>query len=371
MRAVAITFLLLASGCAHLYAHPLPTEARHHRAKTADGWELALVQYVPEGTPTGRPVLLCHGISANGRHMDLDETHSLARWFVSQGREAWILSIRGTGLSDRADRRAGRAPGYSFDTVWQQDFSAAIDYVRTHAQAWPAHLRGTNADIDYVGHSMGGMLIYAYLSQGGEGVNAAVTLGSPTRLDGGGDLQPRVIAATRTVIAPDGVIPMENGALVSMAWQGRTEDSLFERLLYNPANTTPESWRRLVAIGTADISGALWLQFGRWVETGAFDSADGKIDYRRDMSRIRTPVLVVSGKVDRIAPPPAVKDGYRALGGPKRFLLMAEENGVQADYGHMDYLLGERASTELWPHLLDFLAEHDLHVRTVHVPEGV
>ena len=131
MRTSALTFGMLlavvtATGCAARYAHPLPKQAVHHRANTQDGWEVALVQYLPHGVPTGRPVLLCHGIAANARHMDLDETHSLARWLAANGREAWTMSIRGTGDSDRADDVKGRKRGFSFDTVWQNDHPAAI-----------------------------------------------------------------------------------------------------------------------------------------------------------------------------------------------------------------------------------------------------
>src|SRR5207248_2947779 len=132
--------------------------------------------------PTGRPVLLCHGISANARNMDLDVDHSMARWFASHGRDAWTVSLRGTGDSDGIDADKGRAV-FDFDTLWQQDLAAAIAYVREASH---------RDSIDYVGHSMGGMLFYAYLAEGGSGVNAFVTLGSPTRMNWGGMLDPLI-----------------------------------------------------------------------------------------------------------------------------------------------------------------------------------
>jgi hypothetical protein len=55
---------------------------------------------------------------------------------------------------------------------------------------------------------------------------------------------------------------------------------------------------------------------------------------------------------------PAVKDAYRALGGPKEWLLIGEENGAEADYGHLDLVIGERAGTEVFPRVLDFLDRH-------------
>ena len=60
---VSLPLLLVLAGCAHFV--PLPPQAELHRAKTMDGWEIALVRYRPEGIPSGLPVILVPGISAN------------------------------------------------------------------------------------------------------------------------------------------------------------------------------------------------------------------------------------------------------------------------------------------------------------------
>ena len=52
-----------------------------------------------------------------------------------------------------------------------------------------------------------------------------------------------------------------------------------------------------------------------------------------------------------------MRRGYDALAGPKRWVLIAEENGASADYGHMDLLLGERAAQDVWVHVDRWLAE--------------
>ncbi len=338
---------LIAASCTSGYLEPRPKEAITHRVRTADGWEIALVQY-KAATPVGRPVLLCHGISANDRNMDLDRDHSMARWLKAQGRNAWTISLRGTGDSDRVDPEKGRAP-YDFDTLWREDLSAAIRYVRETEKV---------DAIDYVGHSMGGMLVYAYLSQGGGGLNAVATLGSPTRLDWGGMLEPYLQRLSSLALRKDMVLPISFASQLSLPLQGEIEDGPLQLLLYNPKNVGKETWKRLIAIGTADIPGGVALQIVSMIRTGRFESADGKLDYRKGLAGVRVPVLVVAGKADRVAIVPAVRDGFRALGGPKEWLLVSEANGATADYGHMDLIVGDRAATEVWSEVLAFFERH-------------
>ena len=345
-----VLLLLLLGGCANLRVVPLPQEAERHRPKTADGWELSLVRYRAVGPVTGRPVLLCHGISANERNMDLDDGHSMARWFASQGREAWTMSVRATGDSDRPDPAKGRTLPIRFDHYWQHDLPTAIDHVRK--------VSGADA-IDYAGHSMGGMIAYAFLSQGGQGLHAVATMGSPTRLDWGTGLEQLIRTIGPLVVSDDVIFPSQFGAQVSAPLQTLFDDGPFQRFFYNPESTKPETWQRLVLYGTADTAGGAAKQLLSLVETSRFTSADGKLDFRADMARIRTPVIVVAGKLDRVAPTAAVKDGYRALGGPKRWLLITRANGALGEYGHMDLVIGERAPDEVFRPVLDFFTQHE------------
>lgn len=349
IRLLLVALTLALAGCPGVPVDPRPKEAISHRARTSDGWEVSLHQYESVGPARGRPVLLCHGISANDRNMDLDADHSVARWLASQGREAWVLSLRGTGASDRVNPEEGRRGGYTLEAFAREDLPGAIRYVREKTGA---------ESLDYVGHSMGGMIVYAYLSQGGAGLNAVVTLGSPTRLDWGGALDPVIQNVASAVVDPSALLPTVALAQASLPLSGQLPDNPMDLLLYNPENVTQATWKKLIAYGIADLSGALALQMVDFIRTGRFGSADGEIDYRKDLARVRNPVLVVAGKLDRIAPPTAVRDGYRALGGPKRWKLVGEDTGAKADYGHMDLILGERAATEVWRPMLDFLDAH-------------
>jgi poly(3-hydroxyalkanoate) synthetase len=351
MKSLVLVFLVLLGGCANLRVVPLPRDAERYRPRTGDGWELSLVRYRAVGPVTGRPVLLCHGISANERNMDLDENHSMARWFASKGREAWTMSVRATGDSDRPDPSKGRTLPIRFDQYWQHDLPTAIEHVR----------KVSGADsIDFVGHSMGGMMAYAYLSQGGQGLHAVATLGSPTRLDWGTGLEKFIRTLGPKLVSDDVLFPSEFGAQLTAPFQTLFDDGPFERFFYNPQSTLPETWQRFIAVGSSDTAGGVARQLLTLVETGRFASADGLLDFRADMARIRTPVLVVAAKLDRVALTPSVKDGYRALGGPKRWLLITRANGALGEYGHMDLIIGERAPDEVFRPVLDFFTQHEL-----------
>lgn len=341
-----LLLLALLAGCAALRPVPLPKEAEAHRAKTDDGWEISLTRYKPAGAAKGLPIVLCHGISANGRNMDLDDQHSMARWFASQGREAWTMSLRGTGESDTIDASKGRAGPIYFDDYWQHDLPAVVEYVKK--------VSGAEA-IDYAGHSMGGMVLYAYLSQGGKGIHAAATLGSPTRLDWGTGMEGVLKTLGPVFVTPPWMIPSGAGAWLASPFQGVVEDGPFQRFFYNPQSTDLETWRRLMVYGTAPVAGGTALQLIELMQTGRFQSRDGKIDLRAAMANITTPVIVVAGRLDRIAVAPSVKDGYRALGGKKEWLLITRANGSRGEYGHMDLVIGERAGSEVWSKVLGFL----------------
>lgn len=341
MRGFALCALVLV-GCAHVRGEALPPEAQSHRARTDDGVEIELTRYLPVGASKGLPVLLCHGISANARNMDLDEEVSMARWFAAQGREAWTVSLRGTGTSDTPKV-------ITFDDYWRHDLPAAIAYIRQAS--------GAEA-IDYAGHSMGGMVLYAYLSQGGQGVHAAATLGTPSRLDFGSSVEALTNDFGGALISREGAIPTRGLSKLAAPFVEAVDDGPLQRFFYNPQSTRPDAFRRLMLYGTADMAGGVSEQLAVLMKTGAFQSADGAIDFRAAMASITTPVLVVAARLDRIAMAPAVKDGFRALGGPKEWLLITRANGTRGEYGHMDLVIGERAAGEVWSKVLDFFDRH-------------
>ena len=114
------------------------------RARTRDGWELALGTRRPRAEERLPPVLLVHGLSANRWTLDAGvERVSLAAHLSRQGFRTFALDLRGHGDSRR---RPPGAPDWSFDHYVEEDVPAALDAIR----------RETGEErVLWVGHSLG------------------------------------------------------------------------------------------------------------------------------------------------------------------------------------------------------------------------
>jgi pimeloyl-ACP methyl ester carboxylesterase len=126
-----------------------------HFAETGDGWRIAVHRYRPSEIRSGLcPVLLCHGIGANALNLDFDDRLSLARYLRRQGFDAWVLELRGRGMSVPARPERARTD-FCFDEYVAEDARAAIAAVRRATGA---------AQVHWVGFSLGGLVGYALLS---------------------------------------------------------------------------------------------------------------------------------------------------------------------------------------------------------------
>ena len=354
MKAPLAALLLLSSGCALLRAPwrppDLPAAAEHLLARTADGWDLSVIHYAPvKPTPFRRPVLLLHGIATNERNLDFDERHSLARWLAARGLDVYAMSLRATGESAGPQLVGPRSFDWDFDSYVTQDLPAAIALVQAHSGS---------PRIDFVGHSLGGMILYALLARGGPpaaAIAAAATLGSPTGFRWG----PRFTSWARTAAAAGSHLPLLSFTAGTLLFLPTISayPTIAALIFYNPRNMAPSVWEGFLSVGVEDESPALAAQAARWLAEDRLTSRDGKLDYSAGLQTVTTPILVVAGKVDQLGFPPLVRRGYDALKGPKRWLLVAEENGASADYGHMDLLLGDRAPQDVFLPVARWLEE--------------
>ncbi|MCO4760576.1 MAG: lipase, partial [Myxococcales bacterium] len=117
---------------------------------TPDGGRIELRRLRAQGEPVGPPVLCVHGLAFNHRNFDIHPSWSLPRWLSARGRDVWLLTLR-TGQPNATFD----AP-MDFGSMAKYDLPTAVDAVLARANA---------QSLDYIGFSMGGMLLYAALGR--------------------------------------------------------------------------------------------------------------------------------------------------------------------------------------------------------------
>ncbi|MFQ5877860.1 MAG: alpha/beta fold hydrolase [Acidobacteriota bacterium] len=347
------TTLLIATAGVFLFGllvrrlHRLPTPAdEFHFAPTVDGWNLALYRYRPAARhpADGRePVVVCHGLLSNRFNVDLDDEHSIARYLREAGFDVWVMELRGHGGSVRDGRGGLRPFDWTLDHYVQRDLPAVIDYVR-RATGRPA--------VHWVGHSLGGMILYAACAVGlTGGIRSAVMSDVPADFSRIRSRKTAGLVYTRfvPVVPPVLFIPL---VLVL----GLLSPTLF---LPKYGIRTRRTMLRLVANGIIDLGcSRVARHLGEVLERGRFVSSDGTIDYEAGIERIHFPVLQLAAAARR-SPPSVTRILIdRAPVCDKEYVTLGRAEGFSEDYNHFTVLLGERARDEVFPIVTAFLQRH-------------
>ena len=162
--------LLASPGCASMRHNAPSADLRPCNegfAPTVDGWMLGMRRIRPEHPDPGKlPVVLCHGLGLNGTFWTITDDH-LPGQLARQGYEVFVVDMRGSGASHRVGaagkinnflrqtplREVG-ARDWNVDDEYKYDVPAILEYVRAETGS---------SKVNWVGHSLGGMLMFPFL----------------------------------------------------------------------------------------------------------------------------------------------------------------------------------------------------------------
>jgi pimeloyl-ACP methyl ester carboxylesterase len=326
-------------------AHGVSAGDEVHFAETSDGWRLALHRHRPRNGGSGVPVVMCGGFSCNRHFIDYNDRYSLARFLARAGFDAWVLELRGRGLSHptRACPRPGK---WTFDDLAQTDVPAAIEHV----------VRTTGQPVTWVGHSMGGMVLYAHLATTPAApVRAGVTIASPVVFSATGSALLNLLGSWLLSVPLSDVVPQR--AVLGALWWILAPTAGLE-VGMNTDNIDRAAVGRALRLSLSNVSRFKLQQLSRWAFEGVFASVDGRIDYRGALAGVTTPLLVIAGSGDRVAPPDAVRRALEHLPSTSaRYLEFGRRHGHTVDYGHVDLILGRAAPAEVFPATAQWLRE--------------
>ncbi|CAN8293376.1 unnamed protein product [Cochlearia groenlandica] len=248
---------------------------------------------------------------------------------------------------------------WDFDNYLEEDVPAAIDYVKTQSKPKDGKLFA-------IGHSMGGILLYAMLSrcafQGREPCLAAVaTLASSVDYtNSNSTLKLLTPLADPAQVLSVPVVPL--GALLAAAYPLSTRSSYvlswLNDLISSADMMHPEQLQKLVLNSFCTIPAKLLIQLTTAFREGGLRDRTGEFYYKDHLSRTSVPVLALAGDQDLICPPVAVEDTVKLF--PENLVtykLFGEPDGPH--YAHYDLVGGRLAAEQVYPCITDFLSHHD------------
>ncbi len=312
-----------------------------HYAQTSDGFKLVLFRYLPRKNRQSYPVVLCHGLSCNHWIFDLTEKQSLARFLANQGFDCFLVNLRGRDRSRSVPRYRLRF-FWSFDDYLNKDLPAIISKVKEITGKEKLH---------WIGHSMGGMLAYAYLgTKEQESFKSVVSLASPAKFSYPYFILPlRILAVIFLIIMP--IVPVWFflipfgiiASILPLSWLG------YDRKLY---------YLGLILCLT-NVSSKVFWQFYDWIVNKTFRSKDKKINYWEKLNQVNVPLLLLVGGSDSLATPRMCKWTAQQWGGEVRLEIISRSTGAQANYDHFSILTGKYIHKDIYDRIAGWLLEKD------------
>ena len=320
-----------------------------HWAVTEEKFELALVRLrIGKKAKRRSPVVLSHGLFVNSLFLNLDEDHSLGRYLAREGFDVWNLSLRGTGRSLNPLKWGTKT--WTLDDIIDRDISAVIRYIRKETR---------RSRVFWVGYGMSGLLLYGYLEKRRDsGLAALVTIGSPVTFTHTQQEPMKRLLQLEESPTLKKIFLYLNGPFL-----GRLLIPLVpkvEEIFYNQENIEDEVKKKLLENALADISPGVLDHLLLMIRRGEFVSAKGDFSYRKNLAKIRLPVLMIGGEKDRLAPPEAIRAVHRAVKSKDRTLrIFGPGSKDSAAYGHFDLILGKKAREEIFPVIGRWLKRRD------------
>lgn len=372
-----------------------PTEpvinTEEHVTTTVDSWDISIRRYLLKDIDKKdikAAVILCHGFNFNNIFWDIDKEASLSRYLAKNGYDVWVPSLRGSGASSKPILSTLKdinrlnpvtlAQGlikvpfditkvnWTIDDHITKDAPAIIKYVKE---------RSGFDKVYWVGHSMGGIIIFGYLEiEGQDDIAGFIPIGSMVVIPQPLTPQFKMIAAQERITRASLIFNTKVAADIRAFTFGAVKYPI-EELLLKRENMSDKVLFRLFRECIEDTSFGVVEQFTHSIKSGRMvssPSSDFEYDYTANINRINVPVLIMAGSEDAFVTKKVLKECYRRLSSfDKKLVIFSKKKGYSAEYGHSDLLIGKNSEKEVYPVILNWLDKRSSRLSAKDVSDKV
>jgi len=346
---IKLTVVVFVAFTMYCECSSLQMKGEIHHPVTIDDWPLTIEHFpAAEGKPKKKfPILVCHGAGANREYFKAQNQDSLIAHLQKAGYDVWLMDLRGRPEAGPPGYWFGKHTyTYSMDDYIKEDLDTAIKFV----------LEKTGASkINYIGHSMGGIIMHARLGSYAENrVANFIAIASPMHFAPYNQWM-FTVYRMRDGMAILPVLPASPSIAFASYLPFFSKNPLI-RTVVNPNNIDSEILNILARQSINNMSKIEVRQFLHMTENSGIHSLDQKTNYRENLKNIHAPVLLIAGRRDELADPLTVRDVYdRVASKDKSLLIFSRADGYIDDYGHTDLVIGKKAHIEVHPRIIDWL----------------
>ncbi|MDP3788849.1 MAG: alpha/beta fold hydrolase [Candidatus Omnitrophota bacterium] len=350
---------------------PSDVATKVYSTKTDDGWTLSLNRYTSKdpAVKVKAAVILCHGFNLNNKFWDLDKTCSLARYLTRNGYDVWAPSLRGSGLSSKpliADVRnliklelvnipqtLMRAPmdltkfDWNIDDHILRDVPAIINLVKSESGFKKVY---------WIGHSMGGIIMFGYLeTKKQDDIAGFVPISTMMFIHHPLSHSLETISKQKPLLTASLLINTNVASQLRNVTFGTVKNPI-EELLMKRDNMEDRVVFRFFRLAIDDTSPGVVSQFSDSIRKGKMISSDGQFNYTNALKNVKVPIFIMGGNGDGFVTEEGLKSIYDSVSSKdKSVAIFSQANGYSADYGHCDLILGRNSEKEVYPAILNWL----------------
>lgn len=311
--------------------------------RTKDLWEIRLCRFRNDSEKS-IPILFVHGFGSNQNNFLLPHEHSIVPYLKSHNFDCWTMDLRGCKSSKPPFGRTRWDA--SIDDILVYDLPAVIDFI----------LKTTGyKKLFWIGHSLGGMLLYAFLiHHGNDKIAGGITLGAPIGFMGTHMSVPSLLAHMQKKFP--NVVFLLFRMLIPILKFFKLGNNIFP---VNPRNLNPHmtAWDlcKMVEPPAPKMVDEMisWLNEKKWI------MLKGQLNILENLSELDIPLLLFYAPDDPFVNLNTAKEFFKSLkSSDKEIVILSKDLGCKHDYNHCDLAFGENGEVEVFIPIRIWLEKH-------------